>query len=69
MVMGHTVQRDGEIRTRCNGKIILVDIGISWVYGGFVGALEIIGDQVTAIYEHTRVSLPPRQEDRTHQEL
>lgn len=52
MVMGHTVQRDGQIRTRCNGKAVLIDIGISWVYGGHVGALEIIGDQVNAIYEH-----------------
>ncbi|CAO3595447.1 unnamed protein product [Absidia cylindrospora] len=59
MVMGHTVQRDGEIRTRCNGKIILVDIGISWVYGGYVGALEIVGDELTAIYENGRVSLTP----------
>ncbi|KAI8336139.1 Metallo-dependent phosphatase-like protein [Chlamydoabsidia padenii] len=72
MVMGHTVQRDGVIRTRCDGKIILIDIGISWVYGGFVGALEIIGDQVVAIYEHGRVTLPPKQThhlDFLHQEL
>ncbi|CAO3642934.1 unnamed protein product [Cunninghamella echinulata] len=59
MIMGHTVQRDGEIRTRCNGKIILIDIGISWVYGGYIGALEIIGDGVNAIYEHGKVELVP----------
>ncbi|KAI8082958.1 Metallo-dependent phosphatase-like protein [Halteromyces radiatus] len=71
MIMGHTVQQDGEIKTRCNGRIVLVDIGISWVYGRHVGALEILGDQLTAIYEHGRVSLtPPFQPIRiVHQEL
>ena len=28
MVMGHTVQRDGMIHTRCGGKAVLIDIGI-----------------------------------------
>ncbi|KAI7881013.1 Metallo-dependent phosphatase, partial [Lichtheimia hyalospora FSU 10163] len=66
MVMGHTVQRDGHIRTRCGGKAILIDIGISYVYGGHPGALEIQGDQVHAIYKHGKEKLIP---SHIHEEL
>ncbi|RCI03710.1 hypothetical protein CU098_012870, partial [Rhizopus stolonifer] len=41
MVVGHTVQHDGAIHTRCGGKVVLIDIGISSAYGGQKGALEI----------------------------
>lgn len=50
MVVGHTVQHDGAIHTRCGGKIILIDIGISKAYGGRKGALEIKGNKATALY-------------------
>ncbi|KAF7722758.1 hypothetical protein EC973_002712 [Apophysomyces ossiformis] len=57
MVLGHTVQRDGQIHTRCDDKVVLIDVGISYVYGGHRAALEIEGDQLTAIYEHGREPL------------
>ncbi|CEI92812.1 hypothetical protein RMCBS344292_07062 [Rhizopus microsporus] len=61
MVVGHTVQHDGKIHTRCGGRVVLIDIGISTVYGGNKGALEIMGDQVTALYEdkNETLSSPP----------
>ncbi|KAL0088536.1 Metallo-dependent phosphatase-like protein [Phycomyces blakesleeanus] len=60
IVVGHTVQRDGKIHTRCDGKVVLIDIGISYVYGGHRGAIEIIGDQVIAIYEDRKELLSPQ---------
>ena len=68
MIMGHTVQRDGRIHTRCNGKIVLIDIGISHVYGGNFGALEIMGDELVAIYKDGRKRLVKRPA-LVHQEL
>ncbi|KAG1457906.1 hypothetical protein G6F56_006512 [Rhizopus delemar] len=61
MVVGHTVQHDGHIHTRCGGKVVLIDVGISTVYGGNEAALEIKGNQVTALYGTRRESLesPP----------
>lgn len=58
MVVGHTVQHDGAIHTRCGGKVILIDIGISKVYGGNKGALEILGNRVNALYSDRVESLP-----------
>lgn len=73
MVMGHTVQRNGRITTRCNGKAVLIDIGISHVYGGHFGALEIIDDQeLFATYKHGREPLLPSRKPNPvfiHEEL
>ena len=57
MVVGHTVQDDGLINQRCNGQLLLIDVGISEVYGRHAAALEIIASQVTAIYPWGRVLL------------
>ncbi|KAF7966135.1 hypothetical protein HWV62_39954 [Athelia sp. TMB] len=40
MVMGHTPDFE-KIVTRCNGKIIIIDTGITHVYGGVLSALSI----------------------------
>ncbi|KAG1872297.1 Metallo-dependent phosphatase-like protein [Suillus subluteus] len=40
MVMGHTPQFDG-IAARCNGKVLIIDTGISHAYGGPLSALSI----------------------------
>ncbi|ORX49192.1 Metallo-dependent phosphatase [Hesseltinella vesiculosa] len=70
MIIGHTPQLDGQILTRCDGKIIVIDIGLSWVYGGHAGALEIDGEKLTAIYKSGRVDLTPsRPPPFVHQEL
>jgi hypothetical protein len=50
MVVGHTTQRDGLVHTRCGGRLAVVDVGISHVYGGHLGALEIRGRDARALY-------------------
>ncbi|KZP22815.1 Metallo-dependent phosphatase [Athelia psychrophila] len=40
MIMGHTPNMD-EIVSRCGGKIIIIDTGISHAYGGALSALSI----------------------------
>ncbi|KAG2186220.1 hypothetical protein INT43_002658, partial [Umbelopsis isabellina] len=57
MVMGHTVQHDGKVHSRCDGKAILLDVGISKAYGRNRAALEIIGDKVVAINDGKRVEI------------
>ncbi len=50
MVMGHTTQRDGQIRARCNGTLFAIDTGISQHYGQNPAALRISGSTVEALY-------------------
>jgi len=51
IVVGHTVQEGGAITTKCNGKLLLIDTGISSYYGSHASALEISRAGVaTAIY-------------------
>jgi hypothetical protein len=57
MVMGHTVQHDGKVHSRCDGKAILIDVGISKAYGRHRAALEIIGDKVVAINNGERIEI------------
>lgn len=56
MVMGHTTQPDGKVHSRCNGKLIVIDTGISKHYGENVAAVRIDEHGVTAIYpEHSEI--------------
>lgn len=41
MVMGHTTQRSGQIASRCGGRLLGIDVGISSHYGGHLAALEL----------------------------
>ena len=50
MVVGHTPQSSGQVLSRCNGLVYVIDVGISRVYGGHSAALEIVGDRVTGLY-------------------
>jgi len=46
MIVGHTVQPYGKIRTKCNNKFIAIDIGISrCIGGGYYGYLEMLFDK------------------------
>eukprot|EP00742_Colponemidia_sp_Colp-10_P002209 GILJ01002362.1.p1 GENE.GILJ01002362.1~~GILJ01002362.1.p1 ORF type:complete len:332 (-),score=36.27 GILJ01002362.1:133-1083(-) len=63
MVVGHTVQSNGRILSKCSNQLFGIDVGISKVYGGQVAALELIQDieaqkvtKINAIYPH-RVEL------------
>lgn len=59
MVMGHTTDRDGKIRTRFGGKAVFIDTGLSTGYGRHLAALELRGGRVTALYSSGRVELVP----------
>lgn len=61
MVVGHTVQEDGRIHTRCQGKVVLIDVGISSFYGGHLAALELTPTSARAIYptQSVELELPP----------
>ncbi|KAI9293520.1 Metallo-dependent phosphatase [Neoconidiobolus thromboides FSU 785] len=51
MVMGHTIQKDNKITTRCNNRAILIDVAISSYYdGGHLAALEFTDSYTRAVY-------------------
>jgi hypothetical protein len=60
-VTGHTPQQPNfRIASRFGGRAILIDTGmLASYYKGRPAALEIIGDNLTAIYETERVPLTP----------
>lgn len=58
MVMGHTTQKDGKIRTRCDGSIVAIDTGISAYAGHNFSAFELINGDARAIYPGQTVDLP-----------
>ncbi|KAL1739079.1 Metallo-dependent phosphatase-like protein [Schizophyllum fasciatum] len=45
MIMGHTPDFHGIV-SRCGGKIIIIDTGISHAYGGALSALEVVYELV-----------------------
>jgi hypothetical protein len=55
MIMGHTTQENGKIHSRCNGKIIGIDTGISSHYGGHNAAIEIVEDKIYALYPNKKI--------------
>ncbi|RIA86531.1 Metallo-dependent phosphatase-like protein [Glomus cerebriforme] len=52
MVIGHT-PLSKEIKSKFNGKVYVIDVGISGYYGSNLAALEIIGDKVRELYPTT----------------
>lgn len=57
IVIGHTTT-GGAIWPRLDSRVIQIDTGMSQVYGGHIGWLEIAGDELTAGYRGGRVPLP-----------
>jgi len=45
MLVGHRVQKYGKIRTRCQNKLIMLDIGLSKCLGNYFGYVEILNDK------------------------
>jgi Calcineurin-like phosphoesterase len=56
LVVGHTVSTTGRIAIRFDGRVIQMDTGMqpAYVQGGRASALEIRGDEATAIYVDRR---------------
>jgi hypothetical protein len=57
MVVGHTTRRDGKIEERCDGRLLVIDTGISGHYGGHTAVLELTGGDARAIYPSGTVDL------------
>jgi len=62
MIVGHTAQRNGRVLVRCGGRLDVIDVGISSVYGGHLAALQIVGHDARALYPDGTVDVedPPR---------
>ncbi len=60
-VVGHTVVKNGEIQSRQNHSVILIDTGMNRAFypEGRASALEIKGETLTAIYADGKVVLNP----------
>jgi hypothetical protein len=58
MVVGHTTRRDGEVETRCDGRLAVIDIGISAHYGGNLGAWESLDGDARVRYPDGPADLP-----------
>jgi len=52
MIVGHNVIDYGEIITRCDGKVIYIDIGLGSCFGNYFGYLEFLNDknEIWAVY-------------------
>jgi hypothetical protein len=62
IVVGHSVQLEGEARARFNGAVFLTDTGmLSEVYGGRPSALEIKDGTFTAVYVGERKRIYPAE--------
>ena len=57
MVVGHTTQASGRILSRCGGRLLVIDIGISDHYGAHLGALELTNGDAKALYPEGPVDL------------
>jgi len=63
IVVGHTPTQ-GVVWPRFEGRVILNDVGNAGHYGGYTGALEIVGGQTFAIYANGRIEIPSANAER-----
>ena len=64
IVVGHTVQLDGVVKTRFDGAVFLTDTGmLTKTYNGRPSALEINDGRFTAVYVGERRQLYPPTDD------
>jgi hypothetical protein len=55
IVVGHTVTKTGRIQTRFGGRVVMIDAGMSGVYGEHEAALEVDpGPRLVALYPGER---------------
>lgn len=58
MVVGHTTQQDGRVHTRCNGRVVMIDTGISAHYGSHAAVWESLSGDSRAVYPGGPEDLP-----------
>jgi hypothetical protein len=60
VVVAHTVSKTGRIQTRFDGRVVMIDVGMSPAYLGSLAALEVAEDgAMTALYPDAREALGP----------
>ncbi|HET7292517.1 MAG TPA: metallophosphoesterase [Vicinamibacteria bacterium] len=64
IVVGHTPTGTGRIRTRFDGRVVMIDAGMLPSFGGHLAALEVDPKGMTALYPDGRVPLGPAQAAR-----
>ncbi len=57
IVIGHSAT-EGAVIPRFDGKVVLVDVGLSMIYGGHRACLLIEGDRIYAVHRGQKVNLP-----------
>jgi hypothetical protein len=51
VVVAHTVTKTGKIQSRFDGRVVMIDVGMSPAYHDSLAALEVAGDgTVSALY-------------------
>ncbi|KAG2437192.1 hypothetical protein HXX76_005856 [Chlamydomonas incerta] len=50
VVVGHTVQRGGRVSSRCNGQLLMADVGLSRAIAGKMAVLTCSGGVMKAVY-------------------
>lgn len=58
MVVGHTVQPDGRIASRCGGRLSAIDVGLSAAYGSHLAVWESNAGDARALYMNGAEDLP-----------
>jgi predicted MPP superfamily phosphohydrolase len=66
MVLGHTVQQNGKIASRCGGRIILIDVGISKYKRGNLAALELTPGHAKGLYPNGKFEVLPVPANLNH---
>jgi hypothetical protein len=62
IVVAHTVTKTGRIQSRFDGRVVMIDVGMSPSYHNSIAALEVAGDgMVSVLYPDSRavISMPP----------
>ena len=62
IVVAHTVTKTGKIQSRFDGRVVMIDVGMSPAYHDSLAALEVAGDgTVSALSPDSRavISMPP----------
>ena len=58
MVVGHTVQAEGRIASRCDGRLHAIDVGLSKAYGSHLAVWESKAGDARALYMNGAQDLP-----------
>lgn len=52
IIVGHTITDSGRAETRCGGRLVMADVGLSRHAWGNMGALVCEGGRLRALHAH-----------------